>query len=70
MKNLMSVSFFKHGGRHIIYKTPDEATILGSLYIAPGCKVQFRPEGGEYRKTDFYKIIDARKALIDPLLPK
>ena len=67
MKELRSESIFKHGGRHIIYKTNDGKDI-GTLYTAQGCKIQFAPAGGTYVKTDFYKVVDARKALIEPLV--
>lgn len=67
MRELRSECVFKHGGRHIIYKTNDGKEI-GTLYTTKGCKIQFAPVGGSYSKTDFYKITDARKALIDPLV--
>jgi hypothetical protein len=67
MKNLVSESTFKHGGRHIVYKTNDGKEI-GKLYTAQGCRIQFALPDGEYKKTEFRKITEARKALIDPLV--
>jgi hypothetical protein len=74
VKRVINKPFFtrevnKDGGRHALYYRSSDKSLIGKLFKRETGRVQFAPAGAnKYEWTQFKSVIEARKALIEPLI--
>lgn len=74
IKRVINKPFFtrevnKDGGRHALYYRSSDNSLIGKLFKRETGKVQFAPAGvNKYVWTQFMSTVEARKALIEPLV--
>lgn len=59
----------KNGGRHSLYFRASDGVLVAQLFKVEGFKVQFAlPGDKKYQPTQYKSQVEARKALIEPLI--
>ena len=70
-KPYFTLEFNRNGGRHAMYYLTGSRKLIGALFKKETGKVQVMlPGETKYKWTTFRSNIEARKALIEPLIPK